>query len=181
MSLFANAASIEGLDAFQPMSAPASAVVEKEILKIQLQDARVLKISPWPTYLPQRFSRQHIAAGRQLHPAGPTDSIEFRRKESAQPWLRVITGTRISHNVVGDWTLDRIDGAWTLRNGAIVQALKAGGKGARVVRVNGERWCVFLMDADNAVRKDASVAHEQEPQVSLALVRVKTGKCSTQH
>lgn len=184
----AAAVGIGGLSALEAMPTQSAQVaVQDGRLRIAGGQGAQLEVTPWPRYLPQRFSAgQQVAAQRSLHPSGPTDRLELSIRGSAAPWLALVTGLRQGQPVLGDWKLAHESGRWLLRKGEAWRTLRPAQPAGRAteIGVDGTRWCVYLLEAGTPVPAAPGVAPEGEADADLALVRtghvgcrsVKTGE-----
>lgn len=170
----AGAARIEGLGAFEPVSAEAvePAIVDGT-MQIGLPDGRMLAITPWPKFLPQQFGKQTVTGVRQMHPAGPIDRLSLSRADESQPWLTIGSGARQSAKIVGNWQLRLSGRHWSIADGKTKKSLGSPDRNASPVIVNasGERWCVYLLDSA-IPRAQPHLATEAEPQISWAAIRL---------
>lgn len=173
----ASAIRIEGLSPLQPLAAqPAAVSVVDHVLRVDMEAAAPLTVSPWPANLPQRFGPQLASGFRSLNPAGPIDRVELRHPSESQPWLLVVAGARQGQPVVGDWTLDLEDGRWLLRGGGTQLHLDESGKPAQVYAEDAP-WCVHLLNATEPTPASRETVQESEPQVSVVAVRKSGSVC----
>lgn len=172
---------ISGLSPLGSVAAEdAQVAVQGGSLHIRMpQGGEQIVVSPWPAYLPQRFARQQVLGARTLHPSGPSDRIALSAAGETEPWLIISSGMRPAQPVIGSWTLQHDDGRWSLRNGQAWRLLRPAKKTGRAVEVgsDGERWCVYLLDAQPVPAANRGIAQEGEPQAALAVMRAEDGRC----
>lgn len=173
-TLPARALQIDGLDPLEPIVA--DAVVPRVAggeLRIAVAPQRMLRVTPWPAYLPQRFGAQSVTAVRQLHPAGPIDRLSLRRGAGGPAWLEIGTGARRATAIVGAWRLHWSARGWTLRRGDEQVLLGESGYSARPAPVadGRARWCIYLLDS-RMPRQQPGSATEDEPQAAWAALKL---------
>lgn len=179
----AHAVRIEGMEGLKGLTPVASVLavgtpaVRAGRLELRLADQGTLSVTPWPQYLPQRFDQQRIGVNRQLHPAGPIDRISLTRGAEPKPWLEIVHGARSGTNVLGDWLLQRTPSGWTLAGAGTEHWLGNGAQAGTpaVIPVDGDRWCVYLLES-RVPQRHPNVAYEEEPQADWAAVRLEPGR-----
>jgi len=169
----AQALRIDGLNPLEPqLAVDVMPTVTAHRMEIRLRD-RLLSVAPWPSFLPQRFGRQKIEASRRLLPAGPSDRLSFTRPAERRPWLIVGQGARDGTVLAGAWRLQRAGDGWAIAEGGNVQAWHAAAPLS--VPVDGARWCLYLLDADQPTLQKG-VAAEREPQAAWAAQRLDANR-----
>jgi hypothetical protein len=172
LPLQAAALRIDGLPPGQTLSArDAEVKVVDSKLQLRLSDRQHLTVAPWPAFLPQKFDRQDLTAGRQALPAGPSDRISLARPSDSHDWLVLANGSRRAAPLVGEWRLQLSDGSWYAINGAQKLALSAGKGRATALTAGEDRWCIYLLES-NLAKAQASLATEQEAQAAWAALRM---------
>ncbi|MDB5763277.1 MAG: hypothetical protein JWQ21_2272 [Herminiimonas sp.] len=171
----AGAMRIDGVGAFEPIAASGvTPTVVAGTLNIALPEGRKLIITPWPSFLPQRFAAQTVNAARQMHPAGPTDRLSLTRDSEKKPWLLAEQAAGRASRVVGEWRMRLADGEWSISDGKTERKLGDGARPARPVNIaNGpDRWCVYLLES-SLPRPQPGIAMEQEPRIDWAALRLE--------
>lgn len=161
---------IDGISPLAPLAAAdVTPAVVAHRLEIRLQDGRLLSVTPWPAFLPQRFVSQTVEASRKMHPAGPEDRMSFIHSPARQPWLAVGNGARQASLLVGAWRLQRAGNGWAISDGSHSKAWTHAAP-ARIA-VGGNHWCLYLLDAGTP-RRQAGVATEGEARITWAAQRL---------
>lgn len=144
-------------------------------LEVKVDDHTV-SITPWPKFLPQRFGKQEITGSREMAPAGPIDRLSFSRLNETRPWLLVGNGARPSTRLVGEWRLQLSNGLWSVSDGVDIHALghKKDDAAPVMIRIDRQRWCVYLIEARMPARPQAGIAGEDEPQLMWAAWKIGT-------
>jgi hypothetical protein len=184
LAITANAARIDGLSAFEPVSAEnVVPAVGDETLQVRLPDGRSLTVTPWPTFLPQRFGKQSVTGTRQMHPAGPIDRLTFSRAAESSPWMAIGNGARRSTRLIENWQLQRSRGRWSVTDGKSTKFLGRAGDPRKPVMINfgADRWCVYLLESTIPAAQP-NIATEAEPQIGWAAIRLSRlqSRCSAQ-
>jgi hypothetical protein len=167
-------ARIDGLNAFEPVSANSAVpVVVDETMHINLPDGRKLAVAPWPAFLPQRFGEQTVTGTREMHPAGPVDRLSFARSDDPRPWLVIGNGARRASSVIGNWRLQLSRQRWSLSDGKMRTGLAGSSANARpaLIRDGTDRWCVYLLDTAMPATQP-NIAVEGEPQVAWVAIKL---------
>ena len=163
---------IDGISPLAPLTAAdVTPVVVARRLEIRLQDGRLLSVTPWPAFLPQRFVSQTVEASRKMHPAGPEDRMSFIHSPARQPWLAVGSGARQASVLVGAWRLQHGANGWTVSDGSHSKAWTRAAPTR--VAVGGNHWCLYLLDVGTP-RRQAGAATEGEAQITWAAQRLRS-------
>ena len=165
---------IDGVGPLAPLSLPGvTPVVAGQRLEILAGDGTQLSVQPWPAFLPQRFAPQTVQAERRVLPAGPSDRLSFTRLAERQPWLVMGSGSRSGTPLVGDWRLHRDGQGWEIVGDGVARGWQPG-QALRMI-IAGQRWCLYLLDADGATQRHG-IADESEAQASWAALRAEYGR-----
>lgn len=178
----AGAVRIDGIG-LTPVAATATPAVREGRLEVRLSEQQVIAVSPWPATLPQRFDRQQVSAARQLHPAGPVDTVSFTRNGEKAPWLQIVRGARTASTVVGNWQLQRSARGWSVSNGSTAHWLGNATPGAShaqpprpaSIAAGADRWCLYLLASRPQETAESGLAAETESQADWAAVRLPRG------
>ena len=180
----ADAARIDGLSAFEPVSADAVVpLVDNGTMHIGLPDGRSLTVAPWPAFLPQRFGKQTVTGTRKMHPAGPVDRLLFSRASEQSPWLAIGSGARRSTAIIGNWRLQLSGRRWSVSDGKAKKRFANNVQPAGPAKINAgaDRWCIYLLESETPVAQP-NIAMEVEPQIGWAAIRLGRlqGTCPVQ-
>lgn len=170
---YADALHIDGLRPSQPLRARAvQPQLEQQQLTLAFSDNEIVRIQPWPSYLPQRFGPQRASGELRLLPAGPLSRLELTRAEEAQPWLVMAHGSRPHDALYGGWRLLLEQGNWWAQQGERRVPLNtAPGKAPPRLKVEGATWCFYRLDARLSASPTAAQTREQEPQLDWVMQR----------
>ncbi len=166
------ALTIEGLPLLAPLVLhDALAVAFHQRLEVRHADG-VLRIQPWPDFLPPRFSAQKVVAERSLWPAGPSDRVTFTRQGEAQPWLIAGSRSRTETTVTGAWRLRYDETGWVVTDSRQTAVLSSSAAQPQAVRLDacGGTWDVYLLNGAGQ-SPPGSMAGDQEARVSWVAVR----------
>lgn len=180
----AHAARIDGLSPFEPMSAEeASLAVVNGAMHIDFPEGRKLTITPWPTFLPQRFGKQAVAGTRHMHPAGPSDRLTFKRAAQASPWMAIGSGARQSTSLIDQWQLQLSRGRWSVSDGKTRKFFGIEGAPPKpaMISIGADSWCIYLLESTMPAQQP-QIAMEAEPNIGWAAIRLSRlqRKCSIQ-
>lgn len=180
----ADAARIDGISPFEPVAAAdVVPAVTDQTMHIRLPDERTLTVTPWPSFLPQRFGKQSVTGERHMHPAGPIDRLSFSRAAESSPWMVLGNGSRRATTLIENWQLQLSRGRWSVTDG---QTRKFFGKKdspstPAMVNVGTDRWCIYLIESSIPLQQP-HVALEAQPQIEWAAIRLSRlqNRCSVQ-
>jgi hypothetical protein len=168
----AHALTIEGLRPFESLllrNVNASATGGK--LEVRYPKG-YLSIQPWPDFLPARMTNQVVRAERQIWPAGPSDLVAFTRVNEKTSWLIIGSQSRSATHLVGNWSLQFIDGDWYVTNGTRKIYLPATATRNNMICIlaANANWYVYPLNDINKELHQAGTA-EYEPRISWIALR----------
>jgi hypothetical protein len=169
----AAAARIDGLAPEQSTSAYATATVHNARLEVKVDD-QTIRVAPWPTFLPQRFTRQKVAGNRTMAPAGPIDRLSFTRMNETQPWLLIGNGARSSTRLLEDWRFQLTDAIWSVSNEVDAYQLGRDKSDAApaMIKAGHQSWCIYLIESHMPKQPQAGIAREDEAQIMWAAWKI---------